>query len=114
MNETFSMTPVTAEAMALNDFLSSCSRAGLSEVAIREAMMAMLLPKEPSAGLLMSMAIRFDHSLGMGLANPGFEKDEAFCARRDALLVRMRQLYEEVSGHGFYSPEKEAMYSALV
>ena len=75
------------------------------------------MPKEPPPGLLMSMAIRFDHGLGV----PGYYDQEWFhrpgqpshAARVEATLTMMRQLYEEVSGHGFYSRAKEAEYAAL-
>jgi hypothetical protein len=75
------------------------------------------MPKEPPLGLLMSMAIRFDHGLGV----PGYYDSEWFRRpgqpshkqRVEATLTMMRQLYEEVSGHGFYSTAKEAEYAAL-
>ena len=69
------------------------------------------LPKEPPPGLLMSMAIRYDHGLGC----PGYYDQMKFdgqthAQRLEATLRTMRQLYEEVSGYGFYTPEKEAEY----
>lgn len=78
------------------------------------------LPKEPPPGLLTSMAIRSDHGLGV----PGYYDELAtmgltvagvsHAKRMEATLRVMRQLYEEVSGHGFYSPEKEADYAAMI
>lgn len=76
------------------------------------------LPKDPPPGLLMSMAMRYDHALGM----PGYYDElnlmmnaptgtPTHAERLDATLRTMRQLYEEVSGNGFYSPEKEAWYA---
>lgn len=73
--------------------------------------------REPSTGLLVSMAIRYDHGLGM----PGFydsdflrkEGDPSHQQRLESTLRTMRQLWEEVSGNGFYRPEKEAHYAAL-
>lgn len=74
------------------------------------------LPKDAPLGLLVSMAIRFDHGLGVqgyydapifGVEGVGHAK------RLRATISTMRQLYEEVSGHGFYSPEKEASYAAM-
>jgi len=60
------------------------------------------LPKEPPAGLLYSMAMRYRHDFGMDHddSSPmaaGFTK-----AEREATLATMRQLYEEVAGHGFF------------
>lgn len=74
------------------------------------------LPKEPPPGLLMSMAIRYDHGLGCpGFYDnfPRFEGD-SHQKRLESALRTMRQLYEEVSGHGFYTPELEAEYAAML
>ena len=76
-----------------------------------------LLPKEPPPGLLMSMAVRYDHGLGM----PGYYDHAAFdrfdgdshAKRLDGALSIMRQLYEEVSRNGFYSDEREHEYAAI-
>ena len=77
-----------------------------------------LLPKDAPPGLLMSMAMRFDHALGC----PGYYDSELMQAVNhgisharmlESTLSQMRQLYEEVSGHGFYRPEKEAEYAAI-
>lgn len=64
-----------------------------------------LVPREPTPELLMSMAIRYDHGLGM----PGYYDQELFSqsgithARRlESALTTMRQLHEEVVGTGFY------------
>jgi hypothetical protein len=76
-----------------------------------------LIPKNPSPGLLMSMAVRYDHGLGC----PGFY-DSSFPGevkishqmRVDSALRTMRQLYEEVSGYGFYNRDRDAAYVALI
>lgn len=74
-------------------------------------------PKEPPLGLLMSMAIRMDHGLGV----PGYYDQPFFAClannlthaqRLDATLKVCRQLWEEVVGHGFYHPSREADYAA--
>ena len=77
----------------------------------------MNLPKDPPPGLLMSMAIRYDHALGC----EGYYDQELFGnkpgehqRRLEATLRTMRQLYEEVSGYGFYKPELETQYAKLV
>lgn len=74
------------------------------------------LPETPPPGLLMSMAIRYDHGLGV----PGYydqpmfkrENGPSHAQRLVAALTTMRQLYEEVAGTGFYSFTKEAAYAA--
>lgn len=76
------------------------------------------VPAEPSMGRLMSMAIRYDHALGL----PGYYDSVVFGARPpgtharrlESTLVTMRQLYEEAVGLGFYRPEKEEEYAALI
>lgn len=71
------------------------------------------LPITPSAGLLMSMALRYDHGLGC----PGYYDmlgEGQHKIRLEAALALMRQLYEEVSGQGFYSPASEQRYAEMV
>lgn len=85
---------------------------------LEEALERLKLPKEPPEGLLMSMALRWDHALGC----PGYYDEMSFgshvgtphAERLKSTLSSMRQLYEEVSGHGFYSPDKEAYYSDML
>lgn len=74
------------------------------------------LPNDPPPGLLMSMAIRYDHGLGCpGYYDnfPRFEGDN-HQKRLESTLRTMRQIYEEVSGFGFYAPEREAEYAAMM
>ena len=63
---------------------------------------------EPSDALLTSMAIRYDHGLGV----PGYYDDEMFKAmnhglshaqRMENTKRQMRQLHEEVVGTGFHN-----------
>ena len=77
-----------------------------------------LVPVEPSAGLLMSMAIRIDHALGCpgyydqkGLGRPNNGVSHA--RMLECALGNMRKLHEEVVGAGFYSVDKEADYLAM-
>lgn len=77
---------------------------------------AVMVPKEPSEGVLVSMAIRYDHGLGV----PGYYDQPLFGAengghkrRMESTVAKMRQLYEEVVGAGFYSREREEEYAAL-
>jgi hypothetical protein len=71
---------------------------------------------EPSLGLLMSMAIRYDHALGC----PGYYDSSPFRTigathkqRLESALGTMRQLWEEVSGSGFYSIDKDEQYASM-
>lgn len=74
---------------------------------------APVAPTEPPPGLLMSMALRMDHGLGV----PGYYDQQMFGSeapshkqRLEAALITARQMWEEVTGHGFYRPEKEPEY----
>lgn len=79
------------------------------------------LPAGATPGLLISMALRYDPALGM----PGYY-DRARLAQgpRGAalpthaqqyhrVLAIVAQLYEEATGQGFYSPDKEDLYTRL-
>ena len=74
------------------------------------------LPKDPPPGLLMSMAIRFDHALGCPgyYDHPPAPNGVTHEQRLKATLSTMRQLYEEVAGYGFYEDGKENEYAALL
>lgn len=61
-----------------------------------------VLPKDPPDELIMSMALRFDHGLGCGGYYDALYGDGEHEKRLASTLLIMRQLYEEVSGHGFY------------
>jgi len=60
------------------------------------------LPKEPPAGLLRSMALRYRHDFGLDADDSSPMSGGLTDAERQALLTTMHQLYEEVSGHGFF------------
>lgn len=74
-----------------------------------------IIPKKPTDGMLMSMAIRSDHGLGL----PGYYDSPLFGGkithqqRLDSTISSMRQLYEEVAGEGFYNPNLEEDYKRL-
>lgn len=80
--------------------------------------------RQPPLGLLMSMAIRYDHGLAMpgyydhinNLLGQGKKIDglPTHAQRLESTLRTMRQLWEEVAGDGFYSPEKDERYAAMV
>lgn len=67
------------------------------------------LPKIPPEELLHSMAVRYDHGLGI----PGYYDSHPLFSsgklshkqRYEAAISLMRQLYEEVSGYGFFAWE---------
>lgn len=77
-----------------------------------------LVPVEPTPGLLMSMAIRRDHALGC----PGYYDLDMFTAGGhvghqrilEVAISEARKQHEEVVGTGFYSAEKEAGYAAML
>lgn len=62
------------------------------------------LPIEPPEDLIRSMMIRYDHAL----AFPGYYDQPIFAGgpthkqREESAYRIMKQLYEEVSGNGFY------------
>lgn len=60
------------------------------------------LPKEPPRELLYSMALRYRHDFGIDHDDASPMSCGTTPEQRDAILRTMRQLYEEVSGHGFY------------
>lgn len=73
----------------------------------------------PSLGLLMSMAVRSDHGLGV----PGFYDSlpgiwpggsVTHAQRVEAAIVSMRQILEEAAGTGFYRPERDAAYIDMI
>jgi hypothetical protein len=86
----------------------------------------MILPLTP--GLLVSMAIRYDHSFGilMGAFDSYTDLSEKQIMLLRAVMVYYRcgqelsnyatgthaQLWEEMTGVGFYRPEKESAYQA--
>jgi hypothetical protein len=72
-----------------------------------------LVSRTPTDGLLMSMAIRYDHGLGI----PGYYDQPMFEGithkqRLESTLRIMRQIHEEVVGTGFYNPAREEFYVA--
>ncbi|MBX5021177.1 hypothetical protein [Rhizobium lentis] len=78
--------------------------AGLA-IAAPPAIGFVTVPVEPPEALLKSMAIRYDHGLGV----PGYYDQQVFGAenvgharRLESTMTTMRQLYEEVVGKGFY------------
>lgn len=69
-----------------------------------------LVPVEPTQGVLVSMAIRRDHGLGCPnyYDSPVFGADNVGHKRRmEVAIIEARQQYEEVVGRGFYRIEIE-------
>lgn len=73
------------------------------------------IPVNPTDGLLMSMALRYDHGLGLAGYYDQFPRWEGDTheKRLAATISDMRKIHEEVVGTGFYRPEKEADYIAM-
>lgn len=71
-----------------------------------------LVPVKPTDGLLMSMAMRWDHGLGCPgyYDQPFFSGQPSHAQRLRVALSSMRQLHEEVVGSGFYSADREGFY----
>lgn len=61
------------------------------------------LPKEAPIELLVSMALRMNHGFGL---------DDA--RSQEVQISDMRKVYEEVSGHGFYSEKVKGRYTAML
>ena len=72
-----------------------------------------LVPINPPEGLLMSMAIRYDHGLGWPGYYDQYPKWEGCTHSRmvESTLTTMSQLYEEVVGKGFYSVDRDTEYA---
>ncbi len=75
------------------------------------------VPREPTEGLLMSMALRADHALGcsgyynqfvFGVSGGGHAR------RLEVAISEARKQHEEVVGTGFYKPERDAEYRAML
>ena len=62
-----------------------------------------IVPREPSDGLLVSMAMRNDH--GFGLISE---------SAKASALIPMRQIHEEVVGIGFYRHDRDTKYKAMI
>lgn len=82
------------------------------ELALKEGYVS--VPREPSEGLLMSIALRLDHGLGMPgyydqLGKPGDHK-----RRLEMTIADARRAYEEITGTGFWSKERDEDYKAML
>ena len=71
------------------------------------------LPVNPPKGLLVSMAMRMDHSFGLEQQEMigfkvGLSKNEKI-----QLLKDMRRVYEEIIGTGFYKGNSEEKYASM-
>ena len=74
-----------------------------AEVRHAEAIRQAILPKAPPLSLLVSMALRVNHGFGL---------DDA--RSQQVQLSNMGKVYEEMAGHGFYSPDRTAYYMDMV
>lgn len=82
-------------------------------IAVLEADFA-LVSRVPTRGLLISMAMRMDHAFGMPPDPTGLLVGMKTPAEKEAVLVDMGRLHEEVVGTGFYNPSREAWYRGMV
>ena len=83
--------------------------------AIRAAGWA-VVPVEPTDGLLMSMALRVDHRLGCSgyYDVPDGEPWQTHARRLEVAISEARKQHEEVVGTGFYKPERDDAYRAML
>lgn len=123
---------------AVQAFLVSCQTRGLDMGSVIHHLRQACLPEKAPRGLLVSMALRDDHGLGVPGYYDGLQmlfdqhrppagsgpadrsrahepgcRPPSHAQRMDAAIQRMRSLYEEISGRGFYSPDQEAAYCAI-
>jgi hypothetical protein len=70
------------------------------------------IPKTPTPGILMSMALRVDHGLGC----PGYydQFNVSHARRLEVALSDARKQYEEIAGTGFYHIDREEYYLSLI
>lgn len=73
-----------------------------------------LVPKVATRGLLVSMALRNDHALAAPDMGAFEYRKPSIQEWQEGRLREMAKLHEEVVGTGFYSPEKEADYTAML
>ena len=104
LHEEYGCTPEVVP----NEHQSALWRAKVA-IAAYEASLAgtVRVPVEPTPELLRSMAIRYDHGLGVEgyYDQPIFGAENVGHAKRlEATIRTMRQLHEEVVGTGFYRP----------
>lgn len=86
----------------------TCYEGATAALAAIEAAGAVIVPVEATDDLLMSMAVRYDHGLGV----PGYYDQPMILEaskvshelRLESTMATMRQLHEEVVGKGFYRP----------
>lgn len=64
-------------------------------------------PLEPPLGLLVSIAMRLDHSF---LCKNFYETDDQFRRRQEILLQDAKRAWAEINGKGFWSPDNNTGY----
>jgi hypothetical protein len=66
-----------------------------------------MLPVDPPVALLVSMAMRLRHDFELDACDNNLLASGFTPEQREAMLVDMRQLYDEVAGRGFFKwPDK--------
>jgi hypothetical protein len=71
-----------------------------------------VIPKVPTIGILMSMALRRDHALGC----PGYydQFGQSHSRMVEVALEDTKKQYEEIVGTGFYHADREDYYCSLI
>lgn len=103
------------------DFLTLCERAyewaqDASKAALSETGDTKAYPK--TRGLLLSIALRMDHGL-LAPINPletvpeGFTPETWRARKIEVALQDAERAYEEITGKGFYCPERDDGYTAM-
>ena len=95
----------------------NCSKeAGKAALAAIRAAGWAVVPVEPTDGLLMSIALRADHGLGCSgyYDVPGGEPWQTHARRLEMAISEARKQHEEVVGTGFYKPEHDDTYRAMI
>jgi len=78
--------------------------AAAASIGLRELLKThAIVPRVPSDGLLVSMAMRNNH--GFGLLSE---------SAKASALIPMRQIHEEVVGIGFYRHDRDPKYKAMI
>lgn len=73
-----------------------------------------LVPKTPSRGMLISMALREDHSFCAPVQEIGGITLGLSQAERESRLRTMARIYEEIVGAGFYREDREDFYLSMI
>ena len=96
------------DVLERGEVLCEVTAANMLRAAIEQGMV--VVPATPTDECLQSMAVRYDHGLGIDgyYDQPLFLKSKyaaTHAEKLEAAKSTMSQLYEEATGQGFYRPE---------